>query len=254
MDTRTLTVCIDRYQYLTVLDRTELAKRELIESLDKPRSTVDRDIRLLESESVVERTTNGCKLTVFGQLVLKMLSDLFPVFSDACRAREVVNRLPPETTFPPELLVNAEIITAEPSAPDKPALMIRRRIENATGIRSMAPFILDTYVEQLQTVVAESSSPVELLLTSTAIDRLLASHRSTFETELENDKLTLIEVAEIPFGLFLIEQRSATEILLVTLSDRSVVDVIAAQSDLAKEWGERIYNEYRAIGEPLLHG
>lgn len=253
MDLRTLTVCIDRYQYLTALDRTQLQKRELIECIDKPRSTVDRDVRLLESASVVKRTPEGCELTPFGHLIKRMLSELFPAFSNACHAREIINHLPSEPAFPPKFLVDAEIIKAKSHAPEKPVRTICRHIENATSLRSMAPFILESYVNQLSSILDESKDPVELLMTPTAIDRLIASYRSKFKHELETGKLKLIELSEIPFGLFLIEQQCSSETILVMLSERSVVGIIIAQSDLAREWGERIYKKYRTKGEPLRY-
>ena len=105
-------VVTKRYEFLVALS-TPKTKPELVASLDRSRSTVDRAVGALRDADLVERTGSEYVVTYAG----RQATAAYEAFRDRLdalqRAHPVLSALPPDVDIDPAVLHGADVETAD---------------------------------------------------------------------------------------------------------------------------------------------
>ena len=252
MDHRRLRICQDRHRYLEALTAPK-EKRELIGAVDKPRSTVDRDVRLLDEAGAVERDAGRYRLTAFGRLVLESVSTTFEVFTAICRAEAVVDAMPTTAMVPPELFVDATVIAAEEHAPAEVIRETSDRVHEATAVDALVPVVHPLHVDRFCAVLEDGAEVdrFDLVFTSAVVSELIRSYETPFRTLITDDTTRLFEVRSLPYGLFHLERSGESEVVVLAYESGSPAGAIVSSTEFAIEWAEETVDRFRSKGTEL---
>lgn len=142
-----MSVLAKRHRYLEAISRRPLEKPSIIETLDAPRSTVNRAIRELEQTDLVKRTDEGYQLTLVGRTVLNEYREYDANIEMICGAAEVMAEIPDAVPFDVQILQNADVIVAEPPAVDEPLNYLLGLFERADRIEMVTSVVLRSYFD-----------------------------------------------------------------------------------------------------------
>ena len=252
MDHRRLRICQDRHRYLEALVEPK-EKRELIGAVEKPRSTVDRDVRLLDEAGAVERDAGRYRLTSFGRLVLESVSTTNELFAAICRAEAVVDAMPTAAMVPPELFVDATVIATEEHAPAEVIRETSARVVDATAVDALVPVVHPLSVDRICAAL-EADAEIDrfdLVFTSPVVSELIRSYETPFRTLIADDTARLFEVRSLPYGLFHLERSGESEVVVLAYESGSPAGAIVSSTEFAIEWAEETVDRFRSKGTEL---
>ena len=254
---------IDRRRALLERLRSPAEKRELVESLDCSRATVDRAIRRLEQLGWIVRDEDGWQLSYAGRTLLEQYLQFREEFADVLSGTELLSSLPPDADVDASLFAGAWMTPGdrpEDSAVDTgystvddanelPA-DLRARIESADRIRLVAP--AETAATLLSSCRELSSGPVEAVLDRRVLSRLPERTPALARWLVATDRTTAFAAEAPPYALLLLSEGDATTVSVVGhREDRTVEGVASNEADEAVEWGDRRYRALRRTATPI---
>lgn len=244
----------------TLARRTELVeriregigdKRDLTDRLDVSRTTVDRAIRELESEDLVERTEEGYALTLVGELAYAEFRRLMDRFETLDRARELLVLLPREFEIDPAVLEGAEIVPAERPMPHEPLERLEELIREHERVSCYSSVAFPSTISVVHRQITETETEVELLLDGTLVDWLEANYDEGFRDALAAENATIRRLPadrglEVVLALF--DER----VVWIGLHhDGDVRGSITAESTRAVEWARERLDRCREAGREV---
>jgi len=152
-----------------------VGKRELVVTLDVSRSTVDRAIRELAAQDLVERTDGGYGLTLAGRLVLDALDRFETTARGVDDVSDVLSVLPRDAPFSPEVFAGAQAVRPSPVAPDRPAETNRELLSWADRVRGVICAVSEQYVADYRSAI-EDGTGIQLVFPIPVFERLLSRH------------------------------------------------------------------------------
>lgn len=242
-----------RGDVLRIVGGDGASKRDLVAELDVSRSTVDRAIRELEGTGLVERTADGYRRTLAGEIAL----DEYRQFADRIRGvkagRELLAELSPDTPFDAAMLEGAEIVRPERHSPHLPVNRLGELIERAKRIRTFASAVFPQLVDVYHQAIVQDGMEVRLVVTRDVVDRLVAAHREQLGEALDTGRLAVRTTEQaLPYSLVVADTPDGTEVgQLVYAEDGNVKGFIGNDGTDAVEWAEREFEHRWQQGAPL---
>lgn len=187
----------------TVSRRTELIeyvregiddKRVLTERLDISRATVDRAMRELESEGLVDRTRKGYRLTLAGELAYTEFHRLMDRFETICLTRDLLGHLPADIGIDPAALAGSEISLAERPIPHEPLRQLEALIEEHDRVNCYASVVFPTSIAAFHRQITGTETEFELLLDERLLERLRTSYGEELRDVLGEENCTVRQV------------------------------------------------------------
>ncbi|MFC4450222.1 helix-turn-helix transcriptional regulator [Halorussus aquaticus] len=242
-----LRVLFDRVHYLDFLQSTPAKnKRDIIDRFETPRSTVDRDIRKLVVNGLVERTSDGYRTTLAGRLAS---SEYRLQRANLAGIQEVVQLLGPLSVNAPlsaEFLRGARAIESTSSEPNRPITHVLELFERSRQIRVASPFFLRSYVKTVHDQVTNESKSTEMVLTSGVLDQLITQYEDRTTDLLDSDLFSLYEADSLPYGLYIVTTNVWVECGLVISNDTGIKGVIHNDTSAAVRWAESRFQSIRS--------
>lgn len=242
-----------RRRILAALEDRPRRKRDLVDALDRSRSTIDRAIRELETLGFVERGGGTCRLTAAGRLALaehRRSVDVFAAITDAC---DLLADVPPDAPMSPAMLEGATIHEPAPYAPNEAVKAIMDRLDDAERFR--AAIVADRiprFRQRLAELSVDGSLDHEAVLTADLAAHLFATHTEQMRTAMIDGDVDLYRTPSLPYDLGVLETDSrSVAIVIVSDPDESITGVITNDSPAAVEWAETTYRRFRATAERL---
>jgi predicted transcriptional regulator len=171
-------------------------KRELTEGLDVSRQTVDRTVRELESVAIVERTDEGYRLTLVGELAYREFESLLTAYERLCLARDLLVHLPPDTRIDTDVLAGATVVHADHRFPRESARELERLVQGADSLVGYSPIAVPEYVSLFHHQVTRTDTEIELFLDEPLIERLVSGYTEELREALSAPNFTLFRLSE----------------------------------------------------------
>lgn len=242
---RVLKITSRRSRLLRELRAGARHKPNLVDSLECSRSTVDRALRQLVAEGMVERDGGKYQLTLKGRLTI----DEFERFSTRIQrleaASHVLDALPSDCDFDPVILESATIVEANRTTPHEPVERYLDSVRNADSVRALGSVVIPQYVETFRTRFVEDGVDGRLVLDAAAVDRLASDHQSVLAEVLELDRVVIATVESTPpFSIVLLETGSRTRLVVMVYVPEGVRGYIETGEPAAVEWGETLFERH----------
>lgn len=245
-----------RYEFLAILNTETYGKRSLEERLDVSRSTIDRALRELETASLVRRTSNGYRTTLYGCTLVAIYASMLDYVNQAQRAKSLLAKLSPEIEFSIGLVIDAEIVLAEEPAFHAPTTRTVELVEAASEIRGLAyAYTSPEAMELLQQQILDAGTAVEIVFRRRMYRNFEAADPKVVESLAAADNYTAYVTSGIPFGLFLLTIDGTERVCLIVYDDeRNLEGIIVNDTAEAAAWGNRLFERYRGRAEPVVPG
>ncbi|WP_079890766.1 helix-turn-helix transcriptional regulator [Halococcus agarilyticus] len=237
-----------RLRILDVLDDTQMDVRDLMEALNSPRSTVQRNLTVLEERDWIEDRCSGYTTTTIGRLLREefvSMSETTDTIKRMAPFFEVVNT-PPKIDI--SQLSDALVMTPDSGQP----MSLMNRLFNSFGgvdcVRGFLPVVSSLSIELSRRVGTDDGSvpEYEYVLSSAAFDTLRQQYDSDSATETEIDPPPHIDIrvyeGDLPHGLFVSDEQLA----LVGYNEVGRIQAVVESTNTAAiKWGGKTYGTYR---------
>jgi len=242
-----------RYEFLAVLDTHAYDKRTLETKLDVSRSTVDRALRDLETSTLVDRTADGYRTTLYGSTLLAIYDALLDYVDNVQRAQSLLAELPPDTEFSIGLIMDAEIVVAEEPVRHAPASRIADLVKAATALRGLAyahtsPEAVDLFQQQ----VLEEEMSMEIVFRQQMYENFKSAYPTVVDSLHAASNYTAAVIPDLPFGLFILTIDATEHVCLIVYdTDYTLNGIIINDTPDAVAWGTRLFEQYQAQATPV---
>ena len=226
-------------------------KRELEAALDVSRTTIDRAVSSLSDAECIVCRDGKWEVTLLGQLACEEYEQLTARYEGLTAAQPLLLHLPPETPLDVRLLVDAEIVLAEPPAPRAPTAQLKDLLQHSDQIKGLSSIVLPEYVPLLHHHIVERETDTDLILDVELVEYLWASYPDKMSAVLgtDNGMVWWIE-QKPPFGFVLIDE--AVVWFAVYDEDGGLKGTIVNESDAAVTWATDVFHSYRQQAEQVL--
>lgn len=203
----TLDAVAKRREVLAAVERGSTHVRDLRDELDVSRSTVYEATRELEGAGLLVRESGEFAVTPFGRSAVEVYDRSLAALDTLCEVRSELDGTRPDAAIPPVLCRGAEVVRAEPHAPDRPFEAMGEFFAGATRMKCFAPVTGERYIEGLDEGLARESFSIDLLTEECVVGYLLSNHRDALEGWVASDDVRFYQTGEsLPYGLLVEEE------------------------------------------------
>ncbi|WP_224268931.1 helix-turn-helix transcriptional regulator [Haloprofundus salinisoli] len=227
-------------------------KSELAKQLSVSRSTVDRAIRELEGQGLVERIDDGYRRTLAGELVLSEYDSFTSRLGGIVESLDALDTLHPKTEFDAALLDGADIVYAEKHSPHEPVTRYGEAVCRAERVRALAPAVLPQQVQIYHDRLTAGEMEAQLALSEAVVERLVSAYDEELQEALSTGRLHIRQTtSDPPYGLVCAETPTGPEVSLLLYGETGAYAFIGNDSSAAVEWAESVFDEWWADAAPL---
>lgn len=200
--------------------------RDLCDSLDVSRSTVNRAVRDLESAGWIERTGDGYVRTTTGSLALEGYRDQVAALRAVQEYDDALTPLPEGTPLDPSVLDDATVRSDADAF--ELSRFLRSAIEDATAVRGVWPSVSDDRTVRAVARVADDGGSVALAVDADGRSTLRSIAPETFGGD-GSATPTVESTDAVPdrLGVFVVETPEERRVLLVVYEGRGSVHAVA---------------------------
>jgi predicted transcriptional regulator len=241
----------NRLGLLDALSAGPMTSETLGDSLDLPRSTLQRNLSALAERGYVthQPTANQYEITTSGQLARRALADALSTVTAATDLAPFLEQFPVELPVEPETLADCEVILATTDDPYDPVSTVKRAIGVAGEGRGFFPTVNPVYLESVRKYDS-GEVPLEVITTPAAYDALSTNYGSLLDRLTAVESVELYESREVP-GYALVF--AGETLLLGAFDDHMRMQSVlrAPQDSPLCEWAQQQYAELEDTATPL---
>jgi predicted transcriptional regulator len=221
-------------------------KRELVDTVDVSRSTVDRAIRDLEVEGLVERTADGYAATVAGRVLAADRDRYRRTVESVAEARSLLALLDQDAEVPPSMLREATAMHATAPSPAAPLDELQDRIAASDRYRAVAAIDPGTgfaklYAEQ----VVAGDLDLEFVFRDALVEHARENRAARWRA-LDEHGVDVYAIEDTLHGLAIAENGDgASAILPVYDAQTQLAGILFNDTPQAVEWARETYEEIR---------
>jgi predicted transcriptional regulator len=242
-------VLAKRGETLRALLERPRSKRDMVDDLGTPRSTLDRAVRELETTGLVEYRDGAYHPTLFGRAALETHEWYRQSLEDLATAADVVAPLPPDSPLDRTFLTGAEVVASAPHLPDEVVSRLLESVGEADRVRGVAPVGMDGHLDAFRDATATRAGGLELVLTPELFDHIARTRPQETLEAVESGRARFFR-ADIPFrfGLWVADDREAG---VVVYTDTGIRGVLVNDDGDAVEWALELYERVKGGAEPI---
>lgn len=236
-----------RLRVLDALGDTRADLRDLTAELDSPRTTLQRNLSVLEERGWIERAPSGYTTTTAGCLV-------FEAFVTMGEAVETIDTMAPfldAVDAPEEIdvgrLHDPRVTTPEPGQPNAPMKRLLVALDESDRVRGFLPVVSTLLIERFRHTGGSDTTEHEYVVSRDALDALCEQHADEPEASESNPPVQIemrIYGHDLPYGLFISEDRLA----LVAYDEVGRMEaLVESDNQETIEWGRKVRELPRAI-------
>ncbi len=235
---------------LEALREEPLDRREIEARLDVSRATSHRFTQWLDEQGFVEKRDGRFQLTGPGEAVadevlrfeanVRTVHRLSPLLDAVCEDHQ---------EFVLEPFVDANVTLAEPDDPYQPVERFLSLLDESESFRGfntthMAPLVLGEFHHQIF-----EETDTEIIYLPLIVEKLFETYPERAREATESGHLALRTREELPYGLAIFDDRVG---IGGYDEDTGLMQVfVDTDTQIAREWAERVYASVRADSEPL---
>lgn len=196
--TEVASVLAKRRECLRAVTGGPVRKRDLVDSLDIPRTTLDRAVRELAEVELVECASGGVRATGFGREALAAADGYRETLDGLADASCLLDVLPAATPLGAAFLRGASVSRATPPTPDRVVTDLFDSVADADSVRGVAPAALTGHMESFQEHASSGGAVPELLVTPAVLDQIVAVRGRAVVESLHDGEIDL-RSGPVPF-------------------------------------------------------
>ena len=238
-----------RIRLLATLNESREDARTLVDELDVPHSTVQRNLNKLEDRGWIDATVNRRYYTTpVGEMVLDSLDDLLGTVQSMDGLAAFVDCVPFEQfEFELDLLADADCVVADTDTPAAPLNEFVELLANSTGFTLVTPHWNPAYSDVIERQLA-AGNDVELITTVSQRSLLTGSGVASLEDSLDSEHLCVnLSEETLPFGVAIVDR----EVALVGYRDSALRVVVESGDEAVAAWADRFLQDIEATAKPL---
>ena len=202
----TIEVIFKRRNILEYICEHEPDKRELVDELPKSRPTIDRAIRELEENELVDRSSGSCQPTYVGKIAYEHYIEYENYFETLEKAVPLLSSLSSSTNLNRSIFVESTIFYPSEYAPYEPIEPLRNDIKKAENIKLVTKVFLRPYIDQIFSKPTTDTECVDIIINNKLVDELLEYNVGGIEEFLKTNNF-VFESKNLPeYSLFLIDR------------------------------------------------
>lgn len=249
----TIVLLVRHHEMLRTMAKAPRTKDELSTALGLSRSTIDRRIRELETQYLVEPGPRGYMMTAAARLATERYEEFDAQLANFDRLARALSVLPPDVPLDSSLLTS-DVTLSDPSVPQQPVSEYAAIVEQATHVRAMSSTIVPQLVEIYHRKIVEDGMTAQLLLTDAVLERLIATYAEEFQRTLETGRLSVRLIEEPSYGLSIVETELGMSVNLLLSVDTGVHALVKSIDPAAVQWAEVVYDQQWRVAQPLPNG
>lgn len=240
-----------RVRVLAALTDASADLRELMDGLDIPRTSLQRNLSVLEQRGWIKRVSPGYTTTTRGSLLTNVFIEML----------ERIQRIETLTPFLDEVNLSAAVdidqldeflvTVPRPRRPHAPIIRLLDIFETAEQMRAFSPVVAGLLAKRYYRP-SEITGDHEFILSKNAIDARRRPNTDEWRDEIAMEQEIHIEIRvaddEFPYGLFVCEDTVA---LAAYNNTGRMQALIESESDESIRWGEQIYAMAKRQSQPL---
>jgi predicted transcriptional regulator len=226
-------------------------KPTLVADLDVSRSTVDRALRELLTNDLVERTDAGYRTTLAGRLALGAFERFCSRVRGVDDALDVLAVLPRDAPFPAALFDGARVERPTPVAPHRPAERNEQLLSWADHVRGCISAVSEQYVANYRRAIDDGTS-VELVFPTAVFERLVREYELADDPVLEAEGVAVRQTDEsLPCSVKLHTRDDEAVASLTVYGPDGLRGLVTNDSPEAVAWVRSYLDERWAAADPL---
>lgn len=238
-----------RIRLLATLNENREDARTLVDELDVPHSTVQRNLNKLEDRGWIDATVNRRYYTTpVGEMVLDSLDDLLGTVQSMDGLAAFVDCVPfDQFEFDLDLLADADCVVADTDTPAAPLNEFVELLADSAGFTLVTPHWNPAYSDIIERQLA-AGNDVELVTTDSQRSLLTGSGIASLEGSLDSDHLSVrLSDDALPFGLAVVDHQVA----LVGYRDGALRVLVESSDDAVAAWADEFLRGIETTANPL---
>ncbi|MFC5973378.1 helix-turn-helix transcriptional regulator [Halomarina salina] len=240
-----------RTSVLRELNNDPVRKRDLAARLDVSRSTVDRALRELATQDLVERTDDGYRTTLAGRLTLDAFDHLQERTRGIDAALDVLTVLPHDAPFPPDLFAGATVVRPSPIAPHRPAETNAQLLSWADNVNGLISAVSEQYVDNYRDAI-DGGTSVQMVFPSAVLERLVSEYGTADDPVFHRDIVEVRQTSEtLPCSVKLHERDGEQVASLTVYGPDGLRGLVTNDSPEAVSWTASFIDRHWDAADPL---
>lgn len=226
-----------RIRLLATLNDNRSDARTLVDELDVPHSTVQRNLNKLEDRGWIDVTVNRRYYTTpVGEMVLDSLDGLLGTVQSMDGLAAFVDCVPfDQFEFDLDCLAEADCVVADSDTPAAPLNEFVELLADSAGFTLVTPHWNPAYSDVIERQLAEGNE-VTLITAESQRSLLTGSGIGSIEEALDDENLCVSFAEEtLPFGLAIVDQQVA----LVGYRDGALRVLVESADPAIANWTDK---------------
>jgi predicted transcriptional regulator len=241
----------NRQRILDALSEREKTPDVLGDTLELPRSTLQRNLSALEEHGYVTHhpTANTYEMTTAGRLARSALADALSTISTATTLAPFLEQFPVDLPVDTETLADCEVILATADDPYQPVSAVKTAVAAAEHVRGFMPTVNPLYIESVRKYDVGDIS-LDAIAPPDAYEALAERYEGILQRMTQSPTISLYESTAVPDFVVLF----AGETLLLGAVDehRRTHSILRAPSaSPVFDWAEQRYEDTKDEAVPL---
>lgn len=235
-----------REAFLTRLTEAPAEKPELIDDLDVSRSTVDRAVKELRTEGLVERRDAGFTLTHYGEISLRCYKQFVRGVRTVRRSRASLEQLPPSIDIPPAFFRDGMVLSAREEDDREPGEFLHVLFEEADELWTVTDSPHFEFVSLVHRRVVTEGLRFNLIHSIDMVERLKLHYPDRLESTLRSGNLDLYASDAVPpFGLIKAPGEEDTVVLILYGEKGEIETVVVTETCAASARFDEVFRALR---------
>lgn len=235
-----------RHDLLTLLQEGTRTKGELQTALGVSRSTVDRAIRSLEAESIVNRESGGVSLTQYGRVVLSGCEQFRNGLVGLESAKPLFSSFDTDRPIPFDFFRDVDVVTSDRQSPHRPITAWQQFLDDASEVQSVITGLVPEYVRTYHTQVVEYGVTAEVVVEPSVLERLLTTHTDSVNDMIDTDRFEIYEMSTEPTYSVNVGDTDGREAAMLTYGERGITGFLRSSRPEAVAWAETIFERQKS--------
>ncbi|WP_330631398.1 helix-turn-helix transcriptional regulator [Halocatena halophila] len=242
---------VQRIRVLAALIDTHADLRELMDGLTIPRTTLQRNLSLLEEHNWIKRDSSGYTTTTRGRLLVDAFIEMLEKFQRIDALSPFLAEVDHSRAIDISQLNDIRVTVPEPNQPHAPMSRLFDSFNRAKHIRGCLPFVSWLLIEYSPTVDEISAVSHEYVVSRTALETLDTQYTTGCADIGETNGVDInvyVFEDDLPYGLFISEDG----LILAAYNEIGRIQaLVESEHETAIEWGRQTYETYRQQSQQL---
>lgn len=240
---------IQRRRCLGALVVSPCTKRELVDTIEIPRSTLDGIMRDLDDSNLVAYDSGEWYATLLGRCAYNLHDEYRAQLASLAEVASLGDAFQPDSPVADEFLLGADIHEAETTVPDEVFHVMLESVSDGSRVRFFTPSVIAAYVDPFyRRASTGEDARVELIIPRDLFDRLQKSHSDLLDEILHDPCVSFLHTSiPVSFGLWIVDD---AQVGILIYTDCGIKGILVNDTADALEWANDLYERVKRGATP----